>query len=307
VVMKILITGGAGYKGTKLAPELLERGHQVTILDNFMYGYDPALFLFRYPKVEFVQKDVRNLEKSDVAGFDLVYHLAGISGYPACEANPNSAQTINVDATRRLVELLDPGQMLVYASTTSFYGKSGTLCDENTEVMPVSLYGVTKYEAEKICMERKNSVAFRFATIFGVSPRMRWDLLPNDFTMRAVQERSLVLFDSQSRRTFLHLDDAIRAYLMVTEIPDKMLGEVFNVGDDALNLSKLQLAQKIAEYVEFEIIDSTLPDLDVRDFVINFDKIKAIGFRPQRTLDDGIRELVKLFRFYRPIRPFTVI
>jgi len=305
--MKILITGGAGYKGLKLAPLLLERGHDVTILDNFMYGYDSALFMFRYPTVEFVQKDVRNLEKTDVAGFDLIYHLAGISGYPACEANPNSAQMINVEATKSLVKFMDPGQTLVYASTTSFYGKSGEFCDENTPIQPVSLYGITKYEAEKICMDRPNSIAFRFATIFGISPKMRWDLMPNDFTMRAVQERCLVLFDSQSVRTFLHLDDAIGAYLMVLDQSDKMMGEVFNVGDSTMNLSKKQLAEAIAEYVKFDILDSTLPDMDVRNFIINFDKIKALGFAPRRTVRDGIGELVKLFRFYRPNRPYNVI
>ncbi len=305
--MRILITGGAGYKGLKLAPQLLRQGHQVTILDNFMYGYEAVLFLFDYPNVEFVQKDVRNLAREDVAGYDLIYHLAGISGYPACEANPNSAHTINVTATEKLVSYLDPSQVLAYASTTSFYGRSGKQCTEDTVVEPVSLYGITKYQAEKICMQRANSVTFRFATIFGVAPKMRWDLMPNDFVRRAMHERVLVLFDSASVRTFLHLDDAIAAYLMVLDRPRDLVGQVFNVGDAKLNLSKMDLARKIAEFCKFEIVDSTLPDLDVRNFVINFDKIAALGFKPARGLDEGIKELVKLFSFYRPDRPYNVI
>lgn len=305
--MKILITGGAGYKGLKLAPHLLRMGHQVTILDNFMYGHEPALFLFDYPNVEFVQKDVRNLTREDVAGYEIVYHLAGISGYPACEANPNSAHTINVTATEKLVSCLEASQVLVYASTTSFYGRSGKQCTEDTEVEPVSLYGITKYQAEKICMQRANSITFRFATIFGVAPKMRWDLMPNDFVRRAMHERVLVLFDSSSVRTFLHLDDAIAAYLMVLDQPQELMGEVFNVGDAKLNLSKMDLARKIAEFCRFEIVDSTLPDLDVRNFIINFDKISALGFKPARGLDEGIKELVKLFSFYRPDRPYNII
>ena len=305
--MKILITGGAGYKGLKLAPELLKRGHDVTIFDNFMYGYESALFLFDYPNIEFVQKDIRNVEEKDVKDYDIIYHLAGISGYPACEANPNSAQMINVFATEKLLSLLSRDQVLVNASTTSFYGKSGEECTEDSPINPVSLYGITKYEAEKACMDRENSITFRFATIFGVSPKMRWDLMPNDFTMRAVQERSLVLFDSKSIRTFLHLDDSIRAYLMVLDQPENLMGKVFNVGSNDMNLSKMQIAEKIKEFVEFAIIDSSLPDPDVRNFVINFDKITALGFRAEKTLDQGIRELVKLFRFYRPTRPYNVI
>ena len=305
--MRILITGGGGYKGLKLAPPLLEQGHSVTIFDNFMYGYEPTLFLFKYPNVEFVQKDIRNIEKTDLEGFDVIYHLAGISGYPACEANPNSAQMINVYATERLVSLLSPSQFLVYASTTSFYGKSGAECTEDTPVEPVSMYGITKYEAEKICMAHPNAVAFRFATIFGVAPKMRWDLLPNDFVMRAVQERALVLFGSQSVRTFLHIDDAIAAYLMVLDHQDKMAGQIFNVGANDMNFSKLTLAEKIKDHVEFAIIDSSLSDPDIRNFIINFDKISALGFRPKKSFQEGLRELVKLFRFYRPKSPYNVI
>jgi len=305
--MKILILGGAGYKGLKLAVALLELDHEVTIFDNFMYGYDSALFLFTYPKVSFVQKDIRNIQEKDVSPYDMVFLMAGISGYPACEANPNSAQMINVHAAEKLVSALSNNQILVNPSTTSFYGNTGTLCTEKTPIAPVSLYGITKYEAEKICMDRENSISFRFATIFGIAPKMRWDLMPNDFVMRAVHERSLVLFDSKSVRTFLHIDDAIQSYLMVFDRFEAMRGNVYNVGSDSMNLSKIQLAERIKEKVEFSIIDSTLPDFDSRNFIINFDKISSLGFKPKKSLEEGIDELIKFFRFYRPNRPFNVI
>ena len=304
---RVLITGGAGYQGLKLAEALLERGHAVTVLDSFLYGSAPALFLFRYPKVGFVRKDIRSLDEADVRDHDCVYHLAALSGFPACEANPHSSRTINVEGTARLLAALSRQQLLVYASTTSLYGRSGTGCTEESPITPTSLYAATKYEAEQRCLERENSVALRFATIFGVAPRMRWDLLPNEFVMRAVQERVLVLFDSRSVRTFLHIEDAVLGYLMALDQPGRMVGRVFNVGCEAMNLSKLQLAHKIREQVEFSIVDSDVPDLDVRSFVVNFDRITALGFKPRKSLEEGIAELVKLFRFHRPFQAYRVV
>jgi len=305
--MNMLITGGAGYKGLKLAKALLEKGHSVTIFDNFMYGSDVALFLFDYPKASFIYKDIRNIVEKDTAAYDCVFHLAGISGYPACEANPHSAQMINLEGTKRLAACLSPRQLLINASTTSIYGQSGDSCDENTPVEPASLYASTKLSAEEVCMARENSISLRFATIFGVAPRMRWDLMPNDFVMKAVQDRSLVLFDSKSVRTFLHVDDAIIAYLMILEQTDKMNGDVFNVGCEDMNLSKRQLADKIKEQCDFAIIDSDLIDPDVRNFIINFDKIAALGYEPQMTIEKGIAELIKLFRFYKPTQSYKII
>lgn len=305
--MKILVTGGAGYKGVKLCSALLRAGHKITILDNFMYGFEPILSFIPNKNCTINPKDIRALKKRDVVGFDIIYHLAAISGYPACEANPHSAQVINVEATEKLGKLLDARQVLVYASTTSFYGKLGKEMDEKSRPEPTSLYGITKYEAEKKIMRRANSVSLRFATLFGVSPKMRNDLIVNDFVYRATVERSLVLFDSKSVRTFLHLDDAIKAYMLIIKIPKKMVGEVFNVGSDKMNFSKMQLAKKIRKHVEFEIVDSVLRDWDRRDFIINYDKITKLGFRPSKTLDQGINELVKLYSFYRPYFHFRPI
>jgi nucleoside-diphosphate-sugar epimerase len=305
--MNLLITGGAGYIGLKLAQALLEKGHSVTVFDNFMYGIEPSLFLFQYDHIDFIRKDIRNIESGDIRTYDCIFHLAGISGYPACEANPHSAQMINYEGTKKLLDQMAPGQHLVYASTTSIYGQFGDECTEETPVAPASLYASTKLEAEKCCMQRKNSVALRFATIFGVAPRMRWDLMPNDFVMKAVQDRSLVLFDSHSVRTFLHIDDAVQAYLLTVDRMDDMADQVYNVGCREMNLSKRQLADKIKEQVEFAIIDSDLTDPDVRNFIINFDKIAALGFIPRKTLEKGIAELVKLYQFFKPTLPYRII
>ncbi len=305
--MKILITGGAGYKGIRLTQKLLSLGHNVTVLDNFMYGVEPLLHLFGNPSLEIVRQDIRNLEEADVKNHDAVIHLAGISGYPACEANPHSAKLINVDASRRLGELLSKDQMLIYASTTSFYGKSGDVRTETSEVSPVSLYGLTKYQGEQALMERKNTVALRLATIFGVSPRMRVGLLVNDFVYRAVNDRCIVLFESRSKRTFLHIDDAIDAYVLALDSFADMKGEIFNVGHDAMNYSKLEIAEHIQKFTDCKIIDSDMKDFDVRNFVISFDKFRGCGFTPKRSLDDGIKQLVDLYGFYQPFEMYKTI
>jgi len=305
--MKVLVTGGAGYKGAKLSRALLKAGHKVTILDNFMYGFDPILPLVSRRNASIVQKDIRAITKDDLKEYEIIYHLAAISGLLACDANPHSAKVINVDATKQLSKLLDPGQVLVYASTTSFYGKSGKKVDENSKPEPISLYTQTKYDAEKAVMRRKNSVALRFATLFGVSPRMRNDLMVNDFVNRAVNERSLVLFDSDSVRTFLHLDDSVRAYMMILKKPKKMVGDIFNVGSNKMNFSKRKLANRIRKQIDYEIVDSKIPDKDRRDFIINYGKITKLGFKPKKTIDAGILELSKLYSFYHPNLPYRPI
>lgn len=305
--MNILITGGAGYKGTLMAPELLNKGYKVTIFDNFIYGFEPVLGLVNHKNCTIIKGDIRNISSKDVKDYDVIYHLAGISGYPACEANPHSAQIINVHSTQKLVNLLSKDQILIYASTTSFYGKSGLERDEKSVPDPVSLYGITKYEAEKICMQHSNSVALRFATIFGTSFKMRCDLLLNDFVFRAINDRTLVLFDSKSKRTFLHVKDAIRSYLMVIEQYDKFKNNIFNVGSNDMNYSKLDLANKIKKFINFKIIETELEDPDKRDFIINFDKISALGFKPTISIDEGIEELIKLYRFYKPYSNFANI
>lgn len=305
--MNILITGGAGYFGVMLSRTLLEKGYKVTVLDNFLYGYESMLHLLEYGNLKVIKDDIRNDLSRYLKRYDVVYHLAAISGYPACEANPSSAKLINVDATRRLIKSLSKEQIVIYASTTSFYGKSGNICDEISKVDSVSLYGVTKYQGEEIVMEKENSIALRFATIFGISPKMRIDLLVNDFVYKAVNDRCIVLFEGQTKRTFLHIKDAIRAYVMALEKIDLMKNEIYNVGDNTFNFSKAEIAEKIKDYTGCEIIDSDMPDLDLRSFVISFEKIHRLGYKTLYTLDDGIEELIRLYKFYKPFSTYKTI
>ena len=294
---KILITGGAGYKGIILTRKLLERGYQVTVLDNFMYGHEPILHLATHPDLTIRKADIRN-KVERLEEFDVIFHLAGISGFPACAANPHSAHLINVEATRQLSDNLGKGQLLINASTTSLYGKSGEPCDESTPVDPVSTYAKTKLEAETILSGKENVINLRFATVFGFSPKMRMDLMVNDFVYKAVKEGVLVLFDSFAKRTFIHVEDAADCYLFALENADKMRGGIYNAGSNDMNFSKLEIAHLIQKKVKFNIIDSELKDKDLRHFQVNYDKIEKLGFKPQKNIEYGVEEMIKIFSFY---------
>ena len=304
--MKTLVTGGAGYKGVILTKSLLDAGHNVTILDNFMYGYEPVMHLALHPRLTIKKGDVRN-KIENLKDFDVIFHLAGISGFPACASNPHSAQLINVEATRLLFDSLSPGQMLINASTTSMYGKSGEPCDETTNVDPVSTYAHTKVAAEKIVMQRENTISLRFATVFGFSTRIRMDLMINDFTYKAVKEGVLVLFDGFAKRTFIHVQDAADCYLFSLENFDKMKGNIFNAGGNELNYSKEEIAGLIRKKIDFTVINSELKDKDLRHFIVNFSKIEKVGFKPKVTVEEGIDELIKLYQFYDYYSHFKTI
>jgi nucleoside-diphosphate-sugar epimerase len=304
--LNILITGGAGYKGIVLTTKLLEQGYKVTILDNFMYGYEPVLHLAKNNNLTIIKADVRNKIKN-LHEFDFIYHLAGISGYPACSANPHSAHLINVQATRNIIRGLSKEQRIVYASTTSFYGRSGESCTEDTPILPFSVYANTKYLAEQVTMEKENAVALRFATIFGFSPKMRIDLMVNDFTYKAVKEGVLVLFDSFAKRTFMHVQDAADCYIMTMEKFHQMKGNIFNAGGNHLNYSKLEIANFIKEKVDFKIIDSQMQDKDLRHFLVTYDKIEKMGFVPKISVQEGIDELLKIYDFYEYYSHFKTI
>jgi nucleoside-diphosphate-sugar epimerase len=305
--MKVLVTGGAGYKGILLTKELLESGHQVEIYDNFMYGYSSVFHLVGNPKLSIVKKDIRNIQSNDVNRFDAIFHLSGISGMPACASNPHSAETINVESTKKLVNLLSKEQILINASTTSFYGYTKDICDEHTPPDPVSIYGKTKYEAEKIVQDRLNSCSLRFATVFGVSPKMRNDLMVNDFTYKALYERSVVLFGSDTKRTFIHIKDSIDAYIHTLNNFDQMKNQVYNVGSNNLNYSKFEIANAVKKHVDYEIVNSSLQDLDKRSFEISFNKINDTGFFTKYDLNYGIEELIKLYKFYVQYIPYNLI
>lgn len=295
--MRILVTGGAGYKGVILTAKLLDKGYNVTVLDNFMYGYEPIMHLATRKNLTILKHDVRN-GIPDLKKYDVVFHLAGISGFPACASNPHSAQLINVEATRLLINDLAPGQMLINASTTSLYGKSGKPCSEETAVDPVSTYARTKLAAEEILHQKPNVVSLRFATVFGWSTRMRMDLMINDFVYKAVKEKVVVLFDSFAKRTFIHIEDAADCYIFAMNNFERMKGGIFNAGGNNLNFSKEEITGKIRQKVEFTVINSELKDKDLRHFIVNFDKIEKLGFRPLKSVEDGIDELVNIYGFY---------
>ncbi len=295
--MKILVTGGAGYKGTVLVRKLLDQGYDVTLIDNFMYGYEPVMHLATRKNLQIIRHDIRN-GIPGLKEYDVIFHLAGISGFPACASNPHSAQLINVEATRQIANDLAPGQMLINASTTSLYGKSGVPCNEETHVDPVSTYALTKLAAEEILHDKPNVVSLRFATVFGFSTRMRMDLMVNDFVYKAVKEKVIVLFDSFAKRTFIHVEDAADCYIFTMNHFNSMKGGIYNAGGNNLNFSKDEIAAKIREKVEFSVVNSELRDKDLRHFIVNFDKIEKIGFKPSRTVEDGIDELLRIYSFY---------
>ena len=280
---RILITGGAGYIGALLAPMLLDRGYHVTIFDNFMFGMQPLLGCVMNPRLTLIKGDVRDEKEvaRAVAEHDYIFHLAAIVGYPACASDPILAQTTNVDGTANVVKAMGKGQRIVFASTGSTYGKVEALATEETPIAPLTLYGKTKSEGEKVVFDAGvDAVALRFATVFGTSPRMRLDLIVNDFVYQAIHNRQIVLFEGHFRRTFLHSTDAAKSYLCTIENFEQMKNGVFNVGDESMNCTKRAVAEKIRKYVEYYLHEADVgKDLDARDYEVDYSKMKKLGYR----------------------------
>ena len=297
--MKILITGGAGYKGTKLTKKLLEDGHSVCILDNFMYGHDSVLSFIENKNLKIIKKDIRGINKSDVENYDMIVHLAALCGVPLCQNNPTSAYSINVESTKRLTQILDDEQKLIYASTSSIYGNSDKICTEESPILSNSIYSQTKYEAEKIVNERKNSISLRVSVIFGVSYRMNNDTMINDFVYKSINDKNLVLFDKNSKMPFIHIDDVIESYLFALNNFDSMKDNTYNIGDESLIFSKIDIAENIKKYINLEIIESNLKNLNSKNSEVSFEKIRNKGYKTSKSLDDGIRDLIKLYSFYK--------
>lgn len=298
----VLITGGAGYIGSVLTGHLLRKGYKVTCLDNLLYGQKSLFPLSDNPDFDFIYGDVTNkrlLEKI-VPGFDVIIPLAAIVGAPACDADPGRAELVNRDAIIMLNGLRSSRQKVIFPTTNSGYGtKSGDVfCTEETALEPVSLYGRTKVDAEKSLLESdKKAITLRLATVFGISPRMRTDLLVNDFVLRALTDRFLVLFEGHFKRNYVHIKDVARCFEYCIENFDRMSG-AYNVGLEDANLSKEELAQKIKEHVpQLVIIGSEVgSDPDKRNYVVSNKKILGTGFEFNFSLDDGIRELIKGYR-----------
>ena len=303
--MKILVTGGAGYIGSILVPLLLQKGHAVTVIDNFMYGQTSLLDYCYHPSLEIIRGDVRNenLLQEQLRTVDAILPLACLTGAPLCDRDPVGAQQINHDAVRFLAEHKSKEQRLIFPCTNSGYGvgQEGIYCDETTPMRPISLYGKLKVELDRYLLDRGDCITFRFATVFGVSPRMRLDLLVNDFTYRAVVDKTVVLFEAHFKRNYLHVRDAAQAFLHALENYKTMVGEPFNVGLSEANLSKKELCEAIQRQVpDFRYVLSEIgKDPDQRNYIVSNAKIEATGFQTQVGLDAGVRELVKGFQIVR--------
>lgn len=303
--MNVLITGGAGYIGSVMVPEFLRAGHSVIVVDNFMYGQASLLDCCSYRNFRIVRGDARDrrLLRDFVRDADAVIPLACLVGAPACDQRPSEAKAINFDAVQMLVEMTTSSQIVVWPNTNSGYGvgSKSRYCTEKSPLRPVSLYGRLKVELEKILMQRGNVTSLRLATAFGVSPRMRLDLLVNDFTYRAVTDGFIVLFESHFRRNFIHVRDVARAFLHVIEKWDEMRGEIYNVGLSDANLSKLELCEVIKRHVpKLQIIEGEVGrDPDRRDYVVSNEKIEKTGYKPRVSLDDGIDELIRGYQVIR--------
>ncbi len=304
-MIKVLITGGAGYIGSVLTPILLAKGYQVTVLDNFMFRQNSLADCCRYDTFEVVRGDCRNrdLMKSLVKSVDIIIPLAALVGAPLCSRDEVGTQTTNFEAIKMLCELASKEQRFLVPITNSGYGvgEAGKYCTEESPLNPISLYGVTKVEAEKVILQRENSISFRLATVFGMSPRMRVDLLVNDFVYRAVTDRTVVVFEGHFKRNYIHIQDVAKVFLHGIDNFESMKGKPYNVGLEDANLSKLELCAEIKKYLpNFVYMEAPIgEDPDKRDYIVSNARILSTGFEPEWSLGRGIKELIKGYTILR--------
>lgn len=303
--MRILVTGGAGYLGSVLVPTLLHEGHAVTVLDNFMYDQTSLLDCCHNPALSVVRSDARDravLTKL-LKDVEVIIPLACLTGAPACERSPQEATSINLEAIRLLLELRSRDQRVIFPTTNSGYGigQDGIECTEETPLRPISVYGRLKVEAEQAVLEAPNTMTFRLATAFGISPRMRLDLLVNDFVYRAATDGFLVIFQGHFKRNFIHVRDVARAFLHAVVHFETMNGQSYNVGLSDANLSKIELCEEIKRQIPtFYYVEAAIDaDPDQRNYIVSNAKIERTGFRPMTSLQDGIAELIKGYRVVR--------
>lgn len=309
--MKVLVTGGAGYLGAVIVPRLLQKGYKVAVLDNFMYNQISLLDCCHDKNLTIVRGDTRDVSllKKHVPWADAVFPLACLTGAPICDQRPQEAGEIIIDALQEIIKLRRPGQKIIYPTTNSGYGigEKGKYCTEKTPLKPISVYGRLKVQAEQMVLDAKDGITLRLATAFGVSPRMRLDLLVNDFTYKAVFNGSLELFEAHFMRNFIHVRDIAKAFIHALEHFDKMRDEPYNVGLSDANLSKLQLCEEIKKQVPaFTFTESkTGQDPDKRDYIVSNEKIEKTGFKPDVSLADGIAELIKGYTVLPKVRQVT--
>ena len=298
--MKVLITGGAGYLGSTLTEYLLDKGYHVTVFDNLMYKQLSMLHLFKRPGFKFILGDVRDttqlLEQAKI--HDVIIPLAAIVGMPACKANPQLATDVNFQHIANIVSILGQGQKILVPNTNSQYGSSDQIITESSPFNPLSHYAKTKCDAEDVVLSKGNGVAMRLATVFGVSPRMRQDLLVNDFVYKSMTDGYLVLFEAHFKRNYIHVQDISRTFEFMIDNYDRCKGQAYNVGLSTANLSKMELAQKIQEFIPKLVIkqDEFKEDFDKRNYIVSNDKIESLGWRPLFDLDYGIKQLMEAYQ-----------
>lgn len=295
----ILITGGAGYLGSNMVPFFLEKNYKVTVLDNFLFKQNSLSAVCSNTDFEIIKGDVRNLSlvKQLLKSADIIIPLAALVGAPICDADPTAAKSVNLDAQLQFYDFLSRDQQVVVPITNSGYGigEQDKFCTEETPLRPISTYGRHKVEIESRALERENTISLRLATVFGMAPRMRVDLLVNDFVYRAVNDRALILFEAQFKRNYIHNKDVTNAFHFALSNFENMRGEIYNLGLSDANLSKWELCEAIKKHVpNFVFMEASIgEDIDKRDYIVSNEKIEKIGWKPRYTLSDGIKELIK--------------
>lgn len=303
--MNILVTGGAGYIGSVLVPALLAKGHLVTVIDNFLYKQSSLLDCCNNPNLTIVRGDARNrsLISPHLKGKDVIIPLACLTGAPICDRFPQEAISINRDAVTMILELREAYQKIIYPNTNSGYGvgQEGVYCTEESPLQPISTYGKVKMEAERAVLASGNGVVFRLATVCGISPRMRLDLLVNDFVYRAVTDRFVVLFEADFKRNYIHVRDVAAAFIHAMENFEIMKNEAYNVGMSDANLSKRELCEEIKKQVPlFYYTEAKVgEDPDKRNYIVSNEKIEKTGFKPAVSLESAIKELIKGYQVLR--------
>jgi len=300
------VTGGSGYIGSILAPLLLKKGHKVSVLDSLMFGQASLLDCCADAKFEFIKGDVcdSNLLRGLIAEHDIIIPLAAIVGAPACRRNPLLARMVNYESYMMMVDCVSADQQVLFPTTNSGYGigEASSYCTEESVLRPVSEYGRVKVEIEQAFLNKGNAITYRLATVFGMSPRMRMDLLVNDFVYRAIRDGVIVLFEENFRRNYIHVRDVGKAFLFGIDNYDQMKGECYNVGLSSANFTKRELTEKIKEHIPQLYIHAaeTGEDPDKRDYLVSNEKIESLGWLPDYSLDDGIKELIKGYEIIRP-------
>ena len=297
---KVLITGGAGYIGSVLAEVLLNKGYNVTVYDSLMYKQTSLLHLCNETRFNFIKGDVTNKKQllPQIINNDIIIPLAAIVGAPACDANEELATAINYTQIEFIVDNLRKDQQLIMPNTNSQYGSSDKIITEESPFNPLSHYAITKCKAEEYIMDWENGICLRLATVFGSSPRMRTDLLVNDFVYKTITEGCLVLFQSKFKRNYIHVRDIAETFLFCIRNYDKLNGQVFNVGLSDANLNKMELAKKIKTYYpNLVIIENEFStDIDNRNYIVSNDKLESYGWKPKYSIDDGIQELITAYQ-----------